>query len=250
MVYLVMIFGLMIGSFLNVCIYRIPKKESIAYPPSHCTSCNTRLKAIELIPVLSFLFYRGKCRYCGSEISYRYPMVELLTALFITFLYMHFDLTSSFFMYSILACLLLVIAFIDYDTQEIPDGLIIAGLLTGIIFIALNGFKSNYINSILGLLLGGGLFLLIAAVSGGAMGGGDIKLMGVLGLWFGCKLILSVSMIAFIIGAVVSILLIVLKIKNRKDYIPFGPFIVISALINILYGSEIISLYIRLLMYK
>jgi leader peptidase (prepilin peptidase)/N-methyltransferase len=241
---IILVLGLLIGSFLNVCIYRIPKKESIAFPPSHCTSCNTQLKPWDLIPVFSYLVYRGKCRYCKEKISIQYPIIELTNGLIYLFLYQRFGLTIETGMYAILASILIVIAVIDFFTQEIPDELNILGLIAGIIFLILNFSLGNLINSGLGLLLGGGLFLLIAVVSGGAMGGGDIKLMGVLGFWFGWKLTLILSFMSFIIGAIASMLLIAVKIKKMKDYIPFGPFIAIAALIIIFFGSDLLSWYL------
>jgi leader peptidase (prepilin peptidase)/N-methyltransferase len=241
---IILILGLLIGSFLNVCIYRIPKKESIAFPPSHCTSCNTQLKPWDLIPVLSYLVYRGKCRYCKEKVSIQYPIIELTNGLLYLFLYQKFGLTVEAGMYAILTSVLIVIAVIDFFTQEIPDELNISVLIAGIVFLILNFSLGNLINSGLGLLLGGGLFLLIAVVSGGAMGGGDIKLMGVLGFWYGWKLTLILSFMAFIIGAIASMLLIAVKIKKMKDYIPFGPFIVIAALIIIFFGSDLLSWYL------
>ncbi|MDF2593369.1 MAG: prepilin peptidase [Clostridia bacterium] len=240
----IFIFGLLIGSFLNVCIYRIPRKESIAFPPSHCTNCNTQLKPVDLIPVLSFVAYRGKCKYCKAKISLQYPIIELSNGLITFFLYQKFGLTVEMGMYAILSSILVVITMIDFFTQEIPDELNLLGLITGIIFLGIMLRFSNVVNSSLGLLIGGGLFLLIAVVSGGAMGGGDIKLMGVLGLWFGWKLILMLSIISFIIGAIASLLLMALKIKSMKDYIPFGPFISISAMIIIFFGSDLLSWYL------
>ncbi|HYE11625.1 MAG TPA: prepilin peptidase [Patescibacteria group bacterium] len=240
----IFIFGLLIGSFLNVCIYRIPRKESIAFPPSHCTNCNTQLKPVDLIPVLSFVAYRGKCKYCKAKISLQYPIIELSNGLITFFLYQKFGLTVEMGMYAILSSILVVITMIDFFTQEIPDELNLFALIIGIIFLGIMLRFSNVVNSSLGLLIGGGLFLLIAVVSGGAMGGGDIKLMGVLGLWFGWKLILILSIISFIIGAIASLLLMALKIKGMKDYIPFGPFISISAMIIIFFGSDLLSWYL------
>jgi leader peptidase (prepilin peptidase) / N-methyltransferase len=241
---LILIFGLLIGSFLNVCIYRIPRKESIAFPPSHCTSCNTQLKSWDLIPVLSYAVYRGKCRYCKEKISLQYPIIELANGILYLLLYLKFGLSIEMAMYAILSSILVVITVIDFFTQEIPDELNILGLIIGIVFLVLNFSFSNLIVSGLGLLIGGGLFLIIAIVSGGAMGGGDIKLMGVLGFWFGWKLVLVLSILSFVIGAVASLALIATKIRSMKDYIPFGPFIAIAALIIIFFGSELLNWYI------
>ncbi len=242
------ILSLLLGSFLNVCIYRIPRGESISYPPSHCPNCDARLRPRDLIPVLSYLFCKGKCRYCGEPISPQYPFVEILNAVIYYLLYLKFGLSILFFKYAILSSLLIVISFIDYKYKIIPDRLIVFGLIIGTISLPLYNFIPNVINGTIGLLVGGGLFLLIAIASNGAMGGGDIKLMGVLGLCLGWKCVLLVSLLSFIIGAIISILLMILKIKKRKDYIPFGPFISIAAMLTMLYSTEIINLYIKLVL--
>jgi leader peptidase (prepilin peptidase) / N-methyltransferase len=241
----VFIFGLLIGSFLNVCIYRIPKKESIAFPSSRCTSCNTQLKFWDLIPLLSFGLCRGKCKYCKAKISIQYPIIELTNAIIYLLLYLKYGFTLEISMYAILSSLLVVITVIDFSTQEIPDELNIFGFTIGVFFLFFNFSFNNLLSSGLGLLIGGGLFLLIAVVSGGAMGGGDIKLMGVLGFWFGWKLILLLSILSFVIGAIASLLLIAFKIKGMKDYIPFGPFIAIASIIIIFFGSNILRWYLN-----
>ncbi len=248
---MVFIFGLLMGSFLNVCIYRIPKGESIAYPPSHCYSCKRVLKPLDLIPVLSYILLGGRCRGCGSRISIRYPIIELLTGLMLMLVYHRLGLDSDFFFYGALACILIVIALIDMDHLIIPDGLVVAGLAVGVLYrlLALTeaGGGKGILDGIIGLLVGGGIFLLIALISNGGMGGGDIKLMAMLGLWFGWRNILIISLIAFIIGSIISILLLISKRKSRKDVIPFGPFIVIAAFIMLL-QQEIIGWYLQLVL--
>lgn len=245
MIYLITIFSFLVGSFLNVCIYRIPKGKSVSFPPSHCPKCESRLKPIDLVPVLSFMFSKGKCRYCGEKISLQYPTVELLNALIYLLIYMKYGLTLYFFKYAILSSLLIVITFIDLKHQIIPDRLNIFCLIIGILFTLSYGNKWLIVNGAIGLFVGGGLFLLIAIITNGAMGGGDIKLMGALGFCFGWKYILLIALLSFIIGAVISVMLLVLKIKGRKDYIPFGPFISIAAIVTMIYGKEIIEYYLR-----
>lgn len=240
---LIFILGLSIGSFLNVCIYRIPEKKSIAFPSSHCPNCKHDLNAIDLIPILGFLINRRKCRYCGVKISMQYPLVELLTGIVFLMLFNKFFISMEFLKYALLSSLLITIAVIDLERQEIPDELIIFGLIAGMLFNIYN-IKTDMVPGIMGFILGGGVFLIIAMLTNGAMGGGDIKLMAVLGLFFGWKLILLISFIAFIIGAVISLILIATKVKTRKDYIPFGPFIAIAALITIFYGLEIVRIYV------
>ncbi len=249
---IIFIFGLMIGSFLNVCIYRIPKGESIAYPPSHCYSCGRQLKAFELIPALSYVSLRGKCRGCGSKISIRYPIIEILTGLIFMLLHRRLGFNLDFYLYGVLACILIVVALIDIDHLIIPDGLVLAGLAVGVLY-RLLGFAEasgakGMVDGIIGLLVGGGIFLLLALISNGGMGGGDIKLMAMLGLWFGWRNILFISLIAFIIGSIISIVLLIFKLKSRKDFIPFGPFIVLAVFICLLLQQEIIGWYLQLVL--
>lgn len=243
MLYFILTLGLLIGSFLNVCIYRIPRGESITFPPSHCPTCSTNLRPIDLIPVISFVWTKGKCRYCSEKISIRYPLVEILNALIYLILYLKFSISILLIKYSILTSILIVVSFIDYDYQIIPDEIVIFGMIFSFIIHVVHNFKGDILSGLVGLLIGGGLFLIIALVTN-AMGGGDIKLMGMLGFSLGYKYILLIALLSFIIGAVISLILIFLKIKSRKDFIPFGPFIAISSLVTIYCGDEIISWYL------
>jgi len=238
----IFLLGIIIGSFLNVCIGRIPFGKSIAYPPSHCPKCSTYLKPIDLIPIGSYLLLRGKCRYCGEKISPQYPLIELMNGIIYCLLFLKFGWTSTFLKYAIFSSLLMVISLIDYEHKIIPDGLIIFGFIIGAFFLIIN-FKGSLLNGILGFLIGGSIFLLIALVTNGAMGGGDIKLMAVIGFWFGWKYILLIMLLSFVLGAVVSIFLLLLKIKKRKDEIPFGPFIALAAFITLYFGQEMMFWY-------
>ncbi len=249
---LIFILGLLIGSFLNVCIYRIPINQSIIFPPSHCTNCKTRLKPMDLIPVLSYLMYKGECRYCGEKISLQYPFIEILNGLIYILIFINFGYSIDFIFHCILSSLLIVIGFIDYKHTIIPDGLIIFGLIVGLVyrFILPLFLKLEipWVDSILGLLIGGGFFLLIAIVSNGSMGGGDIKLMGMLGFFLGFKKIIMVTFLSFFIGAIFTLPLLLSKKKSRKDMIPFGPFIALSALVTMLYYYDILNLYLGILL--
>lgn len=244
MIYLIVFFlGLIVGSFANVCIYRIPRGESIAYPASHCTACGTSLKAVDLVPVLSYLFLRGSCRYCKSAVSVQYPLIELLCGAIFVLLFREFSLSFLFIKYSIISCTLLVVALIDLKTQEIPDGLLIFGAIAAVLFISVD--KAVPIRSaLMGAGLGFGIFLAIALLSNG-MGGGDIKLMALIGLAVGWKQVLLISLFSFIIGAVISLLLIALKIKGRKDFIPFAPFIFAAFMLVLLWGDRILEFYLK-----
>lgn len=247
---LVFVYSLLAGSFLNVCIYRIPREESIVFPGSHCTKCGTKLMVLELIPVISYLFLRGRCRTCDERISLRYPMVELGTAVLVTFQFHLMGMRLPFLFFSIMTLILITMTMIDFDHQIIPDGLnLTLGLLGAVYLLAVvipdQGIVGLIPNAI-GFFLGGGLFLLIAVVSNGGMGGGDIKLMAVLGLWFGWQQLLLLMMISFVSGAVISLALLALKIKGRKDMIPFGPFIALAGYLTSIYGNELILWYLNL----
>ena len=223
----VFVLGLIVGSFLNVVIFRVPNGESIVRPPSHCGNCGTRLRSIDLIPVVSYIILKGKCRYCKASISMRYPLVELFTGVLFYMGYIFLGLNWEILFYFIYVSLLISITMIDFDHQIIPDGLVIFGfiisIVENIVNVGLLGIDIRIMDNIFGLLAGGGIFLIIALVSKGGMGGGDIKLMALLGFIFGLESIIMIAMIAFIVGAIISIVLLITKIKTRKEPIPFGP---------------------------
>jgi leader peptidase (prepilin peptidase)/N-methyltransferase len=243
-IYLLFIFSLFIGSFLNVCIYRLPKNQSIITPRSHCMICSTSLKPWDLIPVVSYLLSRGHCRYCGTTFSLCYPMVEILTAILFVWCFQLFGLTSLLFKAIILASYLIVITFIDYDHQLILDKVLLWLSISGV---AINLWTNsvNIWDMLIASLLGGGLLLLIAVASRGGMGGGDIKFAAALGLWLGWKCLLLALLLSFVLGGVGGVLLLLFKIKSRKDFIPFGPFMALGALISMLYGIEILTWYLE-----
>ena len=245
--FIVIVFGLLIGSFLNVCIYRVPRKQSIVFPASHCTKCKTELKPLDLVPVFSYCFLKGKCKYCKMKIGSKYAIIELVNAVMYLFLFMKFGFSIEFLEFAILTSLLIVITSVDLESQIIPDEFIVFGFAVIIIFIVISVFRGNLelLNSGIGLLLGGGIFLLIAVLSNGAMGGGDIKLMALLGFWFGWQSILLIMFLSFVLGAIISVTLLLFKIKSRKDKIPFAPFIVLATILTLFFGNEIISFYIN-----
>ncbi|NLB21535.1 MAG: prepilin peptidase [Clostridium sp.] len=245
----IFIIGTLIGSFLNVVSYRIPREESISFPPSHCPNCNNRLKFYDLIPIFSYIALRGKCRNCKNGISIKYPIVEMITGLLFVFTVYRFGLNFEALQYLIIIGILIPVFLIDLEHSIIPDGLNIGILVVSVISVLIQIYTgdkvwSDLLNHSLGLLLGGGFFLLIAMVTNGAMGGGDIKIMGALGFLFGVKNTLLLMFLSFVIGGVLSLILLGLKIKKRKDYIPFGPFICIAALITIFWGQQILQWYL------
>lgn len=255
--FLVFITGLIIGSFLNVCIYRIPRQESIVFPPSHCTECGQALGFFDLIPVASYIYLRGHCRSCGNRISPRYPLVELLTAVVFLLLYMQYRLTVPFAGYAILMSALIAVFFIDLDFMIIPDKLVLFASIIGICFVSYHLCSplkvygdSEWWNPFLGALIGSGSLFLVAVIgsllfkTAEAMGGGDIKIMIPIGLLLGWRLTILTLFMAVIVGGVVSLILLALKITSRKSSIPFGPFIVVAAYAAIMWGYPIINWYL------
>lgn len=244
------IFGTLIGSFLNVVVYRLPREESLSFPPSHCPSCSNRLQFYDLVPIFSYLFLRGKCRSCGEKISLRYPIVEVVTGLLFLWTVYTFGFTLTALGYILIIALLIPIFLIDYDHSIIPDhlnlGIFVVAIMIFISGVSLgeNGWN-DLLFQIFGLLAGGGFFFLIAVVTNGAMGGGDIKIMAALGFLFGLSHTLVLMFFSFILGGIISSLLLLFKIKKRKDYIPFGPFICLAALITIFWGDAIIQWYMN-----
>lgn len=248
MTILITIYGLIIGSFLNVVIYRIPRGENISFPPSHCGSCDEKIYWYDNIPVFSYLVLRGKCRRCGAHISLQYPLVEALNAIVYIVLFKRFNLTIDFIAYALIMSALMVVFFIDLKHMIIGDGLIVTIVIFEILHKAGLYFTGGEVylkSSILGALLSGLLFLAIVLLSRGGMGDGDITLIASLGFILGVKLIFLNIFLSFLLGAIVSLLLLGFKIKTRKDPIPFGPFIIVAFFIVILYGQEIIDLYMQ-----
>lgn len=244
MIILVFILGLFIGSFLNVCIYRIPVGKSIVYPPSSCGNCGHQLNFIDMIPFFGYFIFRGRCRYCKASYSIQYPVIELLNGIIYALLFYRYGFSLFMLLYGIISSLLIVISIIDLKTQTIPDGLNLFGVIITVI-LGIYIFRGTYLTHLYGFLFGFGLFLIIAMITD-AMGGGDIKLMGVLGLLFGLAGIVFVTVLSFIYGAIISIMLIATKKATRKDYIPFGPFIALAAMTYILYGNELLSIYFNI----
>lgn len=237
-------FGLIIGSFLNVCISRIPRGESIVFPPSRCEACDTKLRSFDLVPVASFFLLRGKCRYCSAKLSWRYPGVEILTGVFFVLGYQVIGFTINLIPFLFLTSLLLIISFIDIDHYRIPNPLILIGLGAGILFQIFIPFQP-FINSLLGFVTGGGVLFLIALLSRGGMGGGDIKLGALIGLFLGWKwMLLSLFLSAFLASAA-GVSLMIMRKKSRKDPIPFGPFLSLGVFISLLWGNHLIFWYIN-----
>lgn len=240
--------GLIVGSFSNVCIYRIPRNESVIYPASHCPKCRTKIKPVDNIPLLSYILLKGRCRNCGSKISIQYPVVEFLTGLIYLIIYLTYGLSIQSLVYIILSSALIIIAFIDLQEQIIPDVISLPGIVVGLILSFLVPYMS-FINSALGALVGGGIILIIAWVGSiifkkEAMGGGDVKLTAMIGAFLGWRYTIISLFLGFFLGALTGIVLIMTKIKKREDAIPFGPFIALGSIITLLWGEKILSWYL------
>ena len=241
---LTFIIGLIIGSFFNVVIYRLPRGESIIAPPSHCPNCNTRLKTVDLIPVISYIFNKGECRYCGVNISWQYPVVELLTAFLYLFTHLKFGLTADFFIYLFLISYLIIISFIDFNEKIIPNVLSYSGIIIGLV-LAIIFNHISFISSLIGLIVPSLLLLLIALIFKGGMGIGDVKLVGMIGVFTGYLYSLLSIFLGALIGSVVYLPLMLTGKVDPKTRIPFGPLINIGALIMIFYGEELIDIYLQ-----
>jgi len=248
MYFFVLIIGLCIGSFLNVCIYRIPKEESINFPGSHCTSCGHELKAYELVPVLSYIFLRGRCRRCKDKISIRYPLIEILNALLYLLLFGKYGFSFNFVFYCLLTSLLIVISIIDLESKYIYSSTTLVGVLLAIIYIIIGAYlgEIKILNSLLGGLIGYGIIFLIVSLTGG-MGSGDADIAGICGLFIGIKGVLVTLFLAIILAGVFASIALIFKIKSRKSEIAFGPYISMGVLIWILIGEKILKLYINFL---
>lgn len=238
---MIFLIGAAIGSFLNVCIRRIPAGESLVFPASHCPNCLNPIKYYDNIPIVSYLLLSGKCRNCGERISLQYPIVEALTALFALLLFWKFGLSFSFLFSFIFACFLIIITFIDLEHQIIPDVLTLPGI--PLFFLAaVLGMRLPWLEAALGLLIGGGILYLIAFgyelfTKREGMGGGDIKLLAMLGAFLGWKSLIFILLVSSFIGALAGITAMLIQGKDMKYAVPFGPFLSLGALAYIFWGE-------------
>ena len=247
---LVFMFGMCIGSFLNVCIYRLPSSMSILKPSrSFCPQCKSAIKSYDNIPVFSYIWLKGRCRNCKSSISLRYPLVELITGILAISILFLFGLTLEGLVYFIFISSLLVITFIDIDHKIIPDIITLPGipigLLTSFVLPAM-----TFMSSLVGLLVGGGSLLLVACVYSlithkEGMGGGDIKLLGMIGAFLGWKGVIFTIFAASLTGTLVGIIVMLQKGKNLKFAIPFGPFLSIGAMSYVFFGEKVVFWYLH-----
>src|SRR4030043_260476 len=240
------IFGAVVGSFLNVCIFRLPGKKSIIKPLSHCPHCRHPIRFYDNIPLISFILLKGKCRDCQEKISWRYPLVELITASLSLLLFLKFGLSLTFLTIFIFTAGFIIIAFIYFDHQIIPDILTLPGIpvffLAGIFIM-----KVDWLEALIGLLIGGGVLFAIAFVYEAitkreGMGGGDIKLLAMIGGFFGWKSLIFILLFCSFAGALVGITAMIIQKKDLKYAVPFGPFLAAAAVAYIFWGDAFMRL--------
>ena len=243
---IVFAFGLIMGSFCNVVIYRLPQGKSIVTPGSQCRSCGSLIRPWDNIPLLSFFWLRGRCRSCKDPISTRYPAVECISGVLFVLLYLKFGLSMTFTVYGFLTSALLIIALIDLDHKIIPNAITLPGIAVGL-GLSLGILPITPLASLFGLIIGGTVFYLIAFVSKGGMGGGDIKLIAMIGTFLGLQGGLFTIFTSALLGSMVGLMLMLLRKKGRKDRIPFGPFLSCGAILFMLSGDNIIEWYFNML---
>ena len=237
------VFGLVIGSFLNVVIARLPAHRSLWKPGSACPGCDAAIAWHDNIPVLSFAALRGRCRRCGIKIPWRYPIVEAATAALFALAYWVFGPTPHLATALILIGLLVAITGIDLQHQIIPDVISLPGIAVGFIANLVTGHVS-WVDAAIGILVGGGTFLVIILASGGGMGGGDMKLGAMLGAFLGWKLVLLAIFFAVVLGGLLAVGLIASGLRGRKDPIPFGPFLAAGGAASLFWGERVVRWYL------
>ena len=248
---IIFVIGAVIGSFLNVCIWRMPRNESIVKPASHCPQCKKPIRWTDNIPILSFIFLRGRCRHCRHRISFIYPLVELLSASLFVINFMYFGVSPRFFVYTALECALIIGTFTDFAHFIIPNRITVGGLAVGLVlsgvFPQLHNTSSNKEAFLLSLLgaAAGGLSIYVVGLIGGfifkkeAMGVGDVKLMAMIGSVLGWKSAILIFFIAPFFGSIVGVYL---KFVKKIEIIPYGPYLSLATVVTIFWGERILKI--------
>lgn len=242
-----MLVGAVIGSFLNVCIYRLPRKESVVWPASHCPVCSSPIAPQDNIPVVSYLLLAGRCRACRAPISFQYPLIELANALGYGLILWRFGPTWQSAVYALLFSALLVITGTDLSHQIIPDVVTKPGIIAGLLF-ATAVLPIGLLGALLGMAVGGGILWFLAWISPyifgrEGMGFGDVKLMAMVGAFLGWKPVLLSIMLGAVVGSVVGITLMSLGMIKRTEPIPFGPFLALGAIVSLFFHQELLDWY-------
>jgi leader peptidase (prepilin peptidase)/N-methyltransferase len=239
-----LLLGAVVGSFLNVVTARLPRRESLLTPPSQCPACRSPIRWHDNIPILSFLWLKGRCRECRASIPWRYPLVEAVTAglfwLAVWRIGVQIDLVPAL---AFLSALVAITA-IDLDHQVIPDRITLPGIPLGLLANLLTK-KLSLWDSVVGILAGGGIFFVIILVSRGGMGGGDMKLGAMIGAYLGWKLTILTIFLAVFVGGAIAVWLLLMRARGRKDPVPFGPFLALGSAASLFWGKEILSWYLR-----
>jgi leader peptidase (prepilin peptidase)/N-methyltransferase len=244
--------GLCLGSFANVCIYRIPLNKSIVHPASSCPHCGAKIRFFDNIPLISYLLLRGRCRGCHVSISMRYPLVEIFMAFLSLALFVRFGFQLQYILFLVFAGTLVILSFIDFDHKILPDVLTLPGIAVGWMVSFLPGGIS-WVDSLIGLIAGGGSLYLVAVVyeritGREGLGGGDIKLLAMIGAWMGWMSLPLIVLMSSLGGAVIGSIFILAGGKSARTQIPFGPFLSLGALCYLFFGREISHWYFGLFM--
>jgi leader peptidase (prepilin peptidase)/N-methyltransferase len=251
--------GLAIGSFLNVCIDRLPKNESIVLPPSHCEACQHKLAAKDNIPVFSYLRLRGRCRYCQASIPRRVFWVELATGLIFALLFWHYGLAGELGVMIFYACVFIITFVIDLEHGLILNKVVYPSMVVALLLSLLPhswlshttwltlAIQPSIASAALGGVAGFVIFLLIAIISRGGMGWGDVKLAALIGLATGFPLVFVAVIMGAILGGIVAVALVIARRRKRRESIPFGPFLALAAMVTLLWGSNILTWYLGLM---
>ncbi len=246
MLILLLVIGLLFGSFFNVVGLRIPKKQSIVFPPSHCPRCEKRLQPLELIPVLSYLFQSGKCKGCGLPISPLYPLMEAATGLLFMLVYLEYGIGWETVLGILFVSLLVIITVSDMVYQLIPNRVLLPFFILFLVLRYLFPFEGSYAAHLLGMTGAFAFFLLLAVVTRGGIGGGDIKLYGVIGLFLPPSLLILTILLSSLFGSLYGLVLFLARRASRKTMVPYGPFIALGAIFSYLYGRSIVAWYLSM----
>jgi leader peptidase (prepilin peptidase)/N-methyltransferase len=248
MAWVVALLGLMVGSFSNVCVYRIPRRESIAFPGSHCPACGHAIAAYDNIPLLSWLILAGRCRHCHGSISWRYPLLELVMALSWGLLAWHFGLVPELAVALTLFFLLWVLSFIDLETGLLPNVLTYPGIALGLFF---SWWLGDWQSALIGAIAGYGIFWLIARLfllltGREGMGYGDFKLLAMLGAFMGWQALPFIIFASSVVGTIVGVIVLLLAKKGLRAEIPFGPYLAVAGMIWFVWGDAVLSWYLNI----
>lgn len=239
--------GLFVGSFLNVCIDRLPRGQSIISPPSHCPACNQKLAVADLIPLLSYFSLRGRCRYCQARIPLRLPLVEGITALLFAFFYWNFGLGLNLAVFLIYACFLIIIFVIDLENQLVLDKVSYPAMAIAFVFSFFQpgpGVRSALLGGVIGSAVMALIFIISFVIfSREGIGLGDVKMAALVGLMVGFPLVIEALLLSWISGGLVAGVLLALKIRGRKDIIPTATFMAVATMVTLLWGQAIYQWY-------